>query len=1022
MRITFQNTTENKAETIESGRQYRKENSVCSNGKSVNACDFRPTSAADKSRTMSERAGRDKGTSLAELQQKAENADAAVAQDYMTLMSNTMSQEDYAKLEEEGFRFSDMEPEMAVTIVDKIKAELARSGQYIAGYNDDLDVEALSAAVGSETLARAISDSFKQADIPLTQENVNQVMQAWDMAEKLEIPTDGGYRYMVDNELEPQLWNFYLAQSSGAGEGEYSKPGYYAEEVQGYYSQSAPGIFGTEQKVQAKSDGRLSAQIDKVIEQAGLPVNEESRQEADWLLEQDLPLTAENLLRLRELKSVSFPVGAETFAKAAAAALAEGKSPLQCNLTQEENIYEQAAALLAHYDKLYRELVEGSFEGSGEEIERLTQSGRLAERRQLEEIRLRMTAEVNVKLLKSGFAIDTAPMEELVEALKQAEAAVAAQYFPKDGQAVAKYETYTATTRVMTELPQMPAQLLGSVPIQGEDAVSLEDFHAEGRKLQQSFEKAQESYEALMTAPRRDMGDSIKKAFANVDDILKDLGYEASEENRRAARILGYNRMEMSAENIELVKAADEQVKAVIERMTPAAVLKMIRDGINPLEKSFEELNQYFDEQPQGYEEAAESYSRFLYGMEQRGDITGEERESFIGIYRLVRQIEKSDGAAIGALVNSQAQLHFSNLLSAVRSGKYKGLDVKVTDELGAVAELVRKGESISGQIAKGFAANAQSILTEVSYSEAAADAYRQMDLEQLREAGQAKEDSLTLLQRGELPVNAGNLLAAQALVSDADSPFGEWKQRTEKSVTQVSSDDMAAQSGVEAQGSPEPVEGDDAFTGLEERLTRAWEDLDNGEAFTESYSAIVKEVSQSIETMSLMQAQTSMDVRGMQLLHKQLSVVGALARSEEYILPMYIGEKLAKVHLILRKQGGEDKGSVDIAVDLSENEHIEAHLQLSDGRLGGFLVGNTQSEVKKLREAADIFIDSLKEDSLQDYEVGELPIVSKGQAAAFPKALQTTDGEKEAGAPGNIQLYRAAKVFLRAVKQQKMR
>ena len=80
----------------------------------------------------------EKGKSLIELQQEAANTDVAVQQDYMTLMSNSMSEEDYAKLQEEGFDFGSMDPEEAVTIVDKIKAELARSGQHIAGYTDDL--------------------------------------------------------------------------------------------------------------------------------------------------------------------------------------------------------------------------------------------------------------------------------------------------------------------------------------------------------------------------------------------------------------------------------------------------------------------------------------------------------------------------------------------------------------------------------------------------------------------------------------------------------------------------------------------------------------------------------------------------------------------------------------------------------------------------------------------------------------------------------------------------------------------
>ena len=54
-----------------------------------------------------------------------------------------------------------------------------------------------------------------------------------------------------------------------------------------------------------------------------------------------------------------------------------------------------------------------------------------------------------------------------------------------------------------------------------------------------ALEKAGVQYETLMTAPRTDMGDSIQKAFRNVDDILNDLGVEATEENRRAVRILG---------------------------------------------------------------------------------------------------------------------------------------------------------------------------------------------------------------------------------------------------------------------------------------------------------------------------------------------------------------------------------------------------------------------------------------------------------------------------------------------------
>ena len=103
--------------------------------------------------------GREKGKSLIELQQEAENLNVAVQQDYMTVMSHTMSEKDYAKLQEEGFHFESMDPDEAVSIVDRIKAELARAGKHIAGYTDDIDMDTLVEAVGSEALAAALAQS-----------------------------------------------------------------------------------------------------------------------------------------------------------------------------------------------------------------------------------------------------------------------------------------------------------------------------------------------------------------------------------------------------------------------------------------------------------------------------------------------------------------------------------------------------------------------------------------------------------------------------------------------------------------------------------------------------------------------------------------------------------------------------------------------------------------------------------------------------------------------------------------------
>lgn len=984
MKITFQPT-----ESPEIGKQNTtKQSEVKSNGKSY-ACGAFFGRNSDEN-WIGGRTGKGKGKTMAEIQQEAGVIDVGTQQDYKTVLSNTMSSEDYARLEEEGFDFSGMDPETAVTILDKIKAELARSGQHIEGYTDDIDRDTLAAALGSEALAGAVSDSFQQADIPLTEENIDNVKRAWDMATQLNAPTDGSYQYMADNAMEPEIWNFYLSQSSGAMQGgnagqggrPVGQPRFYAEDVQGYYAESAKG----------DSVRNLQAEIDKLLAREGLDANEDNRQAAQTLLEGGIPITKENLLRLQELKSVEFPVSETTFAHAAATAVAEGKDPIYSNLAEGDNIYEKAGKLLDYF---------------WNEIEDSIDLNDITARRQLEEVRLRMSAEVNVKLLKSGFSIDTAPMEELVEALRQAEAEVAAKYFPEDAEAVSKYQLYRTANDVVGEIPSLPAQLLGTWSAE-ERIGTLAEFHTEGKALQDTLEKAQTSYETLMTAPRKDLGDSIRKAFSNVDAILEDLGLEITEANRRAVRILGYNRMMIDAANVRRVQMADEQVQSVVEKMTPASTLKMIRDGRNPLDMSFAELEAYFDSLPEEYEDSSKSYSRFLYGLEQNKQITEQEREAYIGIYRMLHQIDSSDGAAVGALVNVGAELHFSNLLSAVRSGKFKSMDVSVTDAFGGTVEIIRKGQSISDQIAKGFVNATNKILTEVSYSDETEAACRQTELEQLRQAAIADDASVEMLIRAKLPQNADNLLAAQALSGRGYNPFKEWKLKK----TQMS--DLSA---AEGKGEPESSGTDSAVADLTEYL-------DDKEAFQTHYQEMVDALDAEVKEMS-MQAATSMDVRSMRLLHKQLSVAGSMAREEEYIFPMYIGQELTKVHLTLER-GTEEKGSVSISVDVAKEEHVEAHFHARDGKITGFLVGNTKNAVMKLENAADIFISSIQKDLESEWEIDSLPIVNRQENMVSQRRQTSVNREVPGGKEtyrdvDNTELYRIARVFLEAVKQMEV-
>ena len=127
---------------------------------------------------------------------------AKLSKDYMTVMSHSLSDEDFNKLRENGFEPSKMEPSKMVTIVDEIKATVAKSGKVVEGYNDDLDRDTLEAITGSQVNADAIYDSFKTYDVPLTDGNIKAAEEALSLSESVQNLSDAAMKYMTENNTE----------------------------------------------------------------------------------------------------------------------------------------------------------------------------------------------------------------------------------------------------------------------------------------------------------------------------------------------------------------------------------------------------------------------------------------------------------------------------------------------------------------------------------------------------------------------------------------------------------------------------------------------------------------------------------------------------------------------------------------------------------------------------------------------------------------------------------------------------
>lgn len=706
---------------------------------------------ADK--VMDDKAYQGHGMTAEDIMQQAQGTSVQAQKDFMIVMSNCVSGEDLEKMSKEGFEPGSTDVETYVSMLDQIKVTLAKAGVHIAGYTDNLDKATVEEITGSAIDANALASKLTQADLPVTQENIEEILLAMKEAMGITGLSDDAMKYMIMNHKAPTIDNLYLAQFSSATSLKQAK-GYYAEA--GYYAKKADSIQWD----------NLQSQIDKVIAQSGLENTKETQGAAKWLIESGIELTTDNLTRLSELKNIDFPQSQEQLMDTIVTALHNGKSPLKALLTREIPLEEQAQQLMDEVSSITDEAIHETVASGkpinlknltaaqkelnankqnattqtnheesikGEQHNDITQKnpenaiqnisgnqdalsqtivGQVTDltlkeveaRRQLEEIRLMMTLDVNRQLLKSGYQIDTTQLSELVEALKKTEQSMKVALFK--GETIEENELkanlYEETLTKTKELASMPAAVIGKA-IQSKDVFTLSYLHEEGTILKQQYTKAGETYEALMTAPRADLGDRISKAFRNVDDILADMNLENNDSNRRAVRILGYNSMEITHENIEAVKEADSQVTSIINKMTPATTLQMIREQMNPLEMSMEELENYLNKQ-QDFGKEAEKFSKYLQKLDHQNAISEEEREAYIGIYRMFRQIEKSDGAVIGNLVSTGAEINFKNMLSAVRTRADKNMDIRVDDAYGSLERLITKSNTIDAQIMAGFA------------------------------------------------------------------------------------------------------------------------------------------------------------------------------------------------------------------------------------------------------------------------------------------------------------------------------
>lgn len=692
-----------------------------------------------------------------------------------------LSGADAVKLDEDGFNLTDATPDDMVNIVEKIKIELAMHSDDYVNYGTAVSKDKIESVTGSAAMAASIESRMQGADIAVNNESISEVKGALEKSRELKPLSENTKNYMAANGIEPSIAGIYQAQAAASS------------------SISADGVT-IGRCADAISDADFEALrpgIEKIIASAGLEVNDKTLADARAFIDAQIPVTKENLEYKAQLDSIDIDMiqadSEELLNKIFDNMKLGGKaentlvtgSPVDDIRTALDTInraeYSDVANVVSKGETFTIASLKLEMDARSFRIEysaATVSTGNSEVRNQASDVqqaadkaydtlvtaRVLMSANASIYLVKNNISILTTPIDELNSMLMEYE-----QADEMYEEAQIAYTDVLEARKTLNEIVRNPARVFASM-----------------------FDKMNETYEAVGTQIRGDLGDSLKKAVqGSADDIIRELGLEGTDEDKEAIKVLAANNMDMTKENVEIVKSVNAMINNLIKNMKPETVLNMIKDGVNPMNASIEEVNEYLTEaNDKASKDNEEKFSKFLYKLDRTNGITKEQRKQFIGIYQMMNIFTRDAGVAAGALIKQGAEVTMNNLMTAYNSRKHYDMEA-VIDENTGMAEV----SGIANYYSALFMANGglvtpntlknvdnssgigeQSVemfieQLEDNYDAAAEEQYYEEYLKEQQAAVQAGADILRQIRNADTEINSGNIQAVKAFLESGQFP-----------------------------------------------------------------------------------------------------------------------------------------------------------------------------------------------------------------------------------------------------------
>lgn len=989
---------------------------------------------------------------------------------------SVLTGEDYEGIEQEEGSVMDANQESVERACERIKEQKAWDAEKL---QENIQLrkelqESLEKIQATGFLSQKSEAQLRQvledAGIPATAENISQIISALGMSQDALALTDQSKTYIIGQNLDITIENLY--------QGKYSVYG---------------GQFPTNVVGQNFSD--YEEQVRNILAECQR-VDENSLQEARWLFEHELPINETTLDKLETLQDIQESMTLPKVLEQIIFSMVAGYSPKDANLDDGQFIVAKNAvqdfqnisdSTIAHTADTLLENVQQDEEGlvrtgqasdqseegvsvnleflrqmekeekqSSDEktqipvvyTEGMSQSDilQITIKRQVEEIRQKMTIQAAVRMGQKGIYVDTESLENIIKELRDIENTYYSQQIGKNSDTIvdSELDLFQETLSKTSDIANSHAVILGS-SVRQRTLLTVNELHAAIRSATANRNDWNGVYERVATDIRKDLGDSIQKAFKNIPDILKSIDMDVTQANERAVRILGYNSMEITKENIEQVKMFDAKVNQVIENMKPSTVLELIHRGENPLDIPLDRLNEELA-QINGEKDitSEEKYSRYLWQLEKSHQITQEERAGYIGVYRLLNQIEKSDGAVVGAVLESQQELTLGNLLTQARTMKGNGIDSRIDDKTG-FGEINPKKMSITDQIQLGFSQNKDNSsvasqhdsvdqmntvseskqqvayqqnlisktldeltpsklqemtdgdlnklldvsvetlfeqLKSVSGDETLHREYYETQARKLREDMASSEEAKEYLSKMQVEATITNMVTAKMMIEEGYSPYSEFYNSRKKAAKE------------------ELEEFDDIVDSFEENM----EDEESLNAQCAKSEKIMEEILMKSSEQADIKFE---DLKRFQQIGRGIHLEGLLRSSHSYDIPIRTGDSITSLNLTII-HGTDESGKIQVSMEDESLGNISMDFRVSKDSIKGLVLCDQRQGFETLQEQGETLEDNLEGAGYQVKNIS-YGMDFKSRNELLNETIKAQEADTK-------QLYQIAKILVRSV------